>query len=335
MFCKVDNYLIWFAMEHNYLPIVFIFLSWLLTNPFACAQHTPAVQPDSTQLQNHRYIELFRSNTDMSYLSPKGELGAPSKYVLNGELITNFFVLATRTSRLSLAFTPRFTIRIRDGASSPVGTPSYRIGLRAFYRLTHQVARYHYLEGQMYHHSNGQDGDALRTNGTYNTDTGDFATNYVQGNYHWGTYHRHHYGTNYNLGIRWHAPFFHHSEGLKDQYGFTRLVGQALYRRFHRSSSTLTTLHKSSVTSEWFRISGQASYAVNKLNGAGLPDVRRRLNAELSVYYIPPFGHDTGVFITVGYYGEDPYNIYFNQQYGFVRLGISAGYTRYDEDVRR
>jgi hypothetical protein len=330
------NYLIIpFVMKHNSLLTALFLMSWIGYYPFAHAQSSLTHWSDSTQLQNHRYIELFKSNTDMSYLSPKGELGAPNKYVLNGELIANFFVLATRTSRLALAFTPRFTIRIRDGESSPVGTPSYRVGLRAFYRLTHQVARYHYLEGQVYHHSNGQDGDPLRPDGTYNTETGDFATNYLQGLYHWGTYHRHHYGTNYNLGIRWHAPFFHHSEGLKDHYGFTRLLGQALYRRFHRSTSAVSSLHKSSVTSEWLRISGQASYAINKLDGSGLTDVRKRLNAELSLYYIPPFGHDTGVFVTVGYYGEDPYNIYFNQQYGFVRLGITVGYTRYDEDVRK
>ncbi|WP_460913153.1 hypothetical protein [Spirosoma areae] len=170
-------------MKHNFLLTALFFLNWLWYYPLTCAQSSPALRSDSIQLQNHRYIELYRSNTDMSYLSPKGELGAPSKYVLNSELIANFFVLATRTSRLALAFTPRFTVRIRDGTSSPVGTPSYRVGLRAFYRLTHQTVRYHYLEGQVYHHSNGQDGDALRLNGTYNTETGDFATNYVQGLY--------------------------------------------------------------------------------------------------------------------------------------------------------
>ncbi len=324
-----------FTMSYHSILTVLFFASCVWFSHSAHAQERATDRTDSVQLLNHRYIELYRSNTDMSYLSPKGELGAPNKYVLNGELIANFFVLATRSSRLALAITPRFTVRIRDGSSSPVGTPSYRLGLRAFYRLSHQVSRYHYLEGQLYHHSNGQDGDALRTNGTYNTETGDFATNYVQGLYHWGSYHRHHYGTNYNLGIRWHAPFFHHSEGLKNVYGFTRLVGQALYRRFHRSTSSGGALHKSSVTSEWLRVSGQASYSINRLNGFGFTDVRKRLNAELSLYYIPPFGHDTGIFATVGYYGEDPYNIYFNQQYGFVRLGITVGYTRYDEDVRK
>lgn len=109
----------------------------------------------------------------MSYLSPKGELGAPDKYLLNSELIANFFPLASKNSRLALAVTPRFMVRIRDGLSAPVRTPSYRIGVRAFYRLTANTVHYQYLEGQVYHHSNGQDGNVFRPDGTYNTETGD------------------------------------------------------------------------------------------------------------------------------------------------------------------
>jgi hypothetical protein len=30
----------------------------------------------------------------------------------------------------------------------------------------------------------------------------------------------------------------------------------------------------------------------------------------------------------VGYYGEDPYNIYFRDQYAFLRFGISTGFIR-------
>jgi hypothetical protein len=299
------------------------------------AQPIRSGRPDSVQVQNHRYIELYRNHTDMSYLSPKGELGAPIKYMLNSELVANFFLLASRNSRLAVAITPRFTVRIRDGASSPVGTPSYRIGARAFYRMTSSTVHFKYLEGQFYHHSNGQSGDVFNSDGSYNTETGDFATNYLQGDYHWGTYHRNHFGTYYGLGARWHAPFFNHSEGLAGHYGFTRLQGHALYRRFRRSSSVVTALHKSSLTAEWIRIIVKASYAVNRLDNFGLASVRKRLNTELSVYYIPPFGRETGLFATVGYYGEDPYNIYFNNSYAFVRLGIAVGFTRYDEDVRK
>jgi hypothetical protein len=291
--------------------------------------------PDSVQLQNHRYVELYRSHTDMSYLAPNNEFGSPATYVLTGNLIGNFFLLASKQSRFALALTPDFTIRIRNEPSAPVRTPSYRIGARGFYRLTGRASHFRYVQGQVYHHSNGQDGEVFRPDGSVNTATGDFSTNYTQWTYHWGTHHRHRYGTHYATGVRWHAPFFNHSEGLTDNYGFVRVLGQAQYRRFRHTEHKVTTLRKSTLTAEWLRLNAQASYAVDHLNGWGIGSLKRRLNAEVSAYYIPPFSRDTGVFATVGYYGEDPYNIYFTDRYFFVRIGFTVGYLRYDEDLRK
>ncbi len=286
---------------------------------------------DSARFQNHRYNEFFRGNRDPSYISPNGELGAPGKYVINGELIANYFLLASPKSRVSVAVTQRFMARVRTDRSSPIRTPSFRLGAQVFYRLSSDVTRYKYLEGQFFHHSNGQDGDVFRPNGTYNTETGDFSTNYVQATYNWGTHFANRHGTHYNLGYRWHAPIFNASEGLKGQYGFARVLGQATYRLFAHTNAE----HSPTLTTERLRLTLQASYAVNPLDNWTLSTARRRLNTELTVWYIPPFSRDAGLFTTVGYYGEDPYNIYFNDRYAFIRFGIAAGFTRYSDEVRR
>ena len=287
-------------------------------------------QPDSVRFQNHRYNEFFRANRDPSYISPNGELGAPGTYVLNGELIAAYFLLDNPKSRFSVAVTQRFMARVRTDRSSPIRTPSFRLGAQAFYRLSANVTHYKYLEGQFFHHSNGQDGDVFRPNGTYNTETGDFSTNYLQGTYNWGTHVAHRHGTYYNLGFRWHAPIFNASDGLDGHYGFARLLGQATYRILARNNA----LTSPTVTTERLRLTLQVSYATNSLNGWALDAARRRLNAELTVWYIPPFSRDAGLFTTLGYYGEDPYNIYFNDRYAFVRLGIAAGFTRYANTLR-
>ncbi len=288
---------------------------------------------DSARFLNHRYNELFRGNRDLSHIAPKGELGAPGKYILSGELIANFFLLSTPKSRVSVAVMQRFWARVRTDASAPVRTPSFRLGAHVFYRLGSHTARYQYLETQLYHHSNGQDGPTLLPNGTYNTATGDFSTNYLQLTYNWGTHRANHHGTYFNLGYRWHAPFFTHSEGLAGQYGFGRVTGQALYRVFNRTSADSPVTNDR--TTERLRVSLQASYAVNALDEWAFGAIRRRLNAELTLWYVPPFSHDAGVFTTVGYYGEDPYNIYFNDRYAFVRFGIAAGFSRYTNEPRR
>ncbi|MBO0931351.1 hypothetical protein [Fibrella aquatilis] len=287
-------------------------------------------QPDSASFLNHRYNEFFRANRDPSYISPNGELGAPGKYALNGELIAAYFLLDNPKSRLSVAVTQRFMARVRTDRSSPIRTPSFRLGAQVFYRLSANVIHYKYLEGQYFHHSNGQDGEVFRPNGTYNTETGDFSTNYLQATYNWGTHGKGQHGTYYNLGFRWHAPVFNASDGLAGQYGFARLLGQATYRIFSRKNTTVS----SAVTTERLRMTLQASYATNSLNGWPIDAAGRRFNAELTVWYIPPFSRDAGLFTTLGYYGEDPYNIYFNDRYSFIRVGIAAGFTRYTNTLR-
>lgn len=286
---------------------------------------------DSVRFWNHRYNEFYRGNRDFSYISPSGELGAPSKYVINGELIASYFLLDNSKSRLSVAVTQRFLARTRTDRSSPIRTPSFRLGAQVFYRLSSNVTRYKYVEAQFFHHSNGQDGPVFRPNGTYNTETGDFSTNYLQATYNWGTHLNNHHGTYYNVGYRWHAPIFNYSEGLAGNYGFGRFVAQATYRFFARANPTSSP----SITVERLRVTLQASYAVNRLTNWELDAAQRRLNAELSVWYIPPFSRDAGIFATAGYYGEDPYNIYFNDRYTFIRFGIAAGFTRYNDELRK
>jgi hypothetical protein len=278
---------------------------------------------DSTQFRNHRYNELYRANRDLSHIAPAGELGAPSRYVINGEAIASYFLLDHPTSRLSVAVMQRFMVRTRTDFSAPVRTPSFRLGAQVFYRLGQHTDRYTYLEGQFFHHSNGQDGPVFRPNGTLNTETGDFSTNYLQLTYNWGEHQpARRVGTYYHLGYRWHAPFLGHSEGLPGHYGFGRVLAQALVRWFHKTATA-------NRATEQFRATIQASYAVNALTDWPVYAAQRRFNAELTLFYVPAFSRDAGLFTTVGYYGEDPYNIYFNDHYAFLRAGIAVGFTRY------
>ena len=293
------------------------------TFPHLFAHAQTELASDSARRLNGQYVDYYRANRDFSYISPGGELGAPSRYVINGELIASYFLLASPASRVSVAVTQRFMARTRTDRSSPIRTPSFRLGTQVYYRLGSDARRYRYVEAQLFHHSNGQDGPVFRPNGTVNTETGDFSTNYVQATYNWGTHapERQH-GTYYHVGYRWHGQFFNHSEGLAGNYGFGRVLAQATYRRLARTTDE-------SAATERLRLTLQLSYVTNRLTNWPLAAAQRRLNAELSAWYIPPFSRDAGVFATAGYYGEDPYNIYFNDRYAFVRLGIAAGFTRY------
>ena len=303
-----------------------------LARPTGLLAQPDAAQPDAAAFRNHRYLDFYRAHRDPSYISPAGELGAPGTYVINGEQLASYFLLATPASRWSVAVTQRFMARTRTDRSGPIRTPSFRLGAQVYYRLSPDVVNFRYVEGQLFHHSNGQDGPVFRPNGTFNTETGDFSTNYLQATYNWGTHRQARAGTHYALGYRWHAPFFNHSEGLAGNYGFGRLLGQASYRILARvTSGGLAQTQKITTDVERLRLTLQVSYAVNPLTNWALGAALRRFNTELTAWYVPPFSRDAGVFATVGYYGEDPYNIYFNDRYAFLRLGIAAGFTRYTD----
>ena len=50
---------------------------------------------------------------------------------------------------------------------------------------------------------------------------------------------------------------------------------------------------------------------------------------EAAGYYSPSFMRQTAFIVNVGYYGEDPYNIYFKDRYAWVRAVIGVGFLKY------
>jgi hypothetical protein len=80
---------------------------------------------------------------------------------------------------------------------------------------------------------------------------------------------------------------------------------------------------------ETWRFNGQVSYAVNQYANQGFFAPKRRLNIEGSANYSLPFMQNVFLMASFGYYGEDPYNIYFKDSYAFARFGLSSTFTRY------
>jgi hypothetical protein len=57
-----------------------------------------------------------------------------------------------------------------------------------------------------------------------------------------------------------------------------------------------------------------------------LSDLKHRLNVDFSLHYRIPSSPNTSGFIGFGYTGSDTYNIYYEQNYFYVRAGISLGF---------
>lgn len=313
---------------------LFLALAFLINISLVFAQNSPSA--------NQEFIERYKENSELSYTSPLSEIGAPSKYLLSGKLTTTYLLLATKNLPIAFALIPDFTVRVRNENSAGVRTPSFKLGGTAFIRLNENVENYKYAELNFTHHSNGQDGSALNANGKINTYNGNFSTNYLTTAYRFGKFDKNLEGKSYNsynhkLGLEWHK-WFSYEKALEGNYGFTRLLYDFSFRKYAfyasekdkkwRKSGSTNKANKS-LEKEFLRLNAQFSYAVNYINNSRVTDVKKRLNAELTANYSFSFMHNVFLMAAVGYYGEDPYNIYFKDHYAFARFGISTGFIKY------
>lgn len=267
---------------------------------------------------NASYVQLYKENADLSYTSPAGEIGAPTKYVINGKLTTTYMLIGTKKLPFALAVIPDFTVRVRNEKSAGVRTPSFRLGGTLYYRLKTDAANYGYTSLSFTHHSNGQDGEAITDDGQINTINGNFSTNYLSLKYHFGNEQRldnnRSFSTNHSMGLELHK-WFDYEKALEGQYGFTRLIYEFSWRKYQKGH-------------EQWRLNAGVNYAVNKMAAHQLLGLKKRLNTEAAFHYALPFMNNVFVMTAIGYYGEDPYNIYFQDKYAYARFGISSGFLR-------
>ncbi len=292
---------------------------------------------------NYRYSQLYKENSDLSYSSPRGELGAPSGYVINGRLTTTFMVFAPANLPIAFSLNPDYTVRVRTDRSAGVRTPSFRFGGTLYSRLTDNVQHYKYAQLTFTHHSNGQDEDAVLQDGNINTKTGNFNTNHLTVAYAFGKYTdqvtpgAQYISLHHKIGFEWHK-WFNYEPALTGDYGFTRFNYDFSYRIYQTYNAKKTGFKKvnsinkltiNSIEKEKWRFNGQVSYAVNKYVNQGFFQPKRRLNIEASANYSLPFMQNVFLMASFGYYGEDPYNIYFKDNYAFMKFGLSSTFSRF------
>lgn len=311
-------------MMKTLLTLAFSFLCFHLL-----AQDSLIIKKESA---NNEYINLYKENADFSYTVPAGELGAPSKYVINGRLTTTYMLLGSYRSPIAFAIIPDFTVRVRNEFSAGVRTPSYRLGGALYARLNANPENYQYGELAFTHHSNGQDQDALNTNGTINTLTGNFNANYLTASYRFGhlteiNTDESYYSFNHRLGLQWYK-FFRYEPALDMGFGFTRLLYNFSWRKYGQIERNARNKPKVKTEKETWRLNTEISYAVNKIPAKNLANLQKRLNAEINFNYSLPFMNNVFLMAAVGYYGEDNYNIYFQDHYGYLRFGLSSGFLR-------
>ena len=224
----------------------------------------------------------------------------------------------------------------------------------------------HYFGLKIFHHSNGQDGTHFMPDGYWNRYNGDFSDfviyEFIYGGIKNGMAKD---GAVKKAGIGnsirtaatysyyWNGSFQLSPKSSLDPdmtnnhlYGKYRTTGEIgfiwapYYQDYVVSSDKKTkTVVNNPVRKEIFRVYANFTYIwdydlntgpLYNLSRARVYDITKRLNASITFSARIPGVSFAGLFLQTGYYGSDPYNVYFQQSVLFIRTGISMGFFSFD-----
>ena len=284
---------------------------------------------DSVQLK-HRFInnefdDIYTQNLRLSVGG--NDYFNPVKTQLTADLAPNFIMYSTPKSRFFAVFTPRVKIRLLAARGAPVKSPSFMPGATVFFRVNEDTYNAKFFSFGYSHHSNGVRGPSLNPDGSFNRDSGKFTTNFYTLTYYMGkrTDKKDLVINRYdNLGLEVHAGLFNLglSEGLKDHYGFIRVNGSRMYNFDKAYDDPLEKGKK--IYKNWQRLQFDFTYIADKYDNYSATDLKKRLNVSLKYYYSFPFMQGTALMVGGGYRGQDDYNQFFEDSYGFVTIGLAA-----------
>jgi hypothetical protein len=297
----------------------------LIATPSATARGQEIVANDSLkakQIQESAETALMLSQFERSYVTTTDVRGKQPRLVFEGSIAPPFFVVSPRKNFAIVAI-PKVVLRMYFERSVPVKTPSYmpRVTVYKFIHLEQSlidksVASYASLT--VSHHSNGQAGPFRNSDGTINHESGNFSTNFVE-----PAYVR---GGPILPGVEGQARFSVeiHPSGWYDREsnaGYSHV-------RLHLAATTVETPNGNTNAKCFVGACARDftfNYAVTYLGGDVLPKFHGRGRFPLWIEFsaAPTFTPDLTVFVN-GYWGQDYYNTYFDQNLATIRLGMQG-----------
>ena len=267
-------------------------------------------------------IELSRVNQGNSYITSPTDIGNIEPLWFEANLIPNFYLRESKSSRLLGVITPQVIIRMFQEESYPVRTPSYMPQITLYYMLKGKViGRKLSLYGRFAHHSNGQEGDFYLENGEVNLKTGNFSTTYFEsGLILTKTDPRFNAYQFFKTSLEIHPQIWlaDELEGIYGKYRWNNAF--SIYKLPYDGSPDGSKKAKISVK-------GESTWMFGELLGWNWASLNR-LNFNVTLSYHPRFLEDIGLFVQY-YHGMDYYNIYFHHRLDILRFGIMTEKLRF------
>jgi hypothetical protein len=275
------------------------------------------------------FFQSIRANQTESYVTFGQGIGNIEPLIFEG-LVAPYFLLRTNeNARWGATLSTPILIRMYSEKSFPVRTPSFMPNITFYHQINKQLDKddkiiYAFLTFQ--HHSNGQDEPFYNDDGSLNTKSGDFSTNYIE------------FGIFLNQKL---IPFSHTTEFFKSSVEYhldfdrsKELEGQYSFLRWHnnfRVNKFAFKNLKSMFSQKQTKYQGiplvqtklETTWLFGEINNAEFFNLGERLNIAATISFRPKVLKDVSLFLKY-YSGEDYYNMYFYRRINTLQIGLQA-----------
>ncbi len=271
-----------------------------------------------------KFTKYIAASHKRSYITLTEGIGNIRPLYFEAHLAPTYMIHLKEEYKWAVELSPQMVIRMLREPSFPIRTPSYMPRITYYHNFHHEKSLNKQLipYASLVHHSNGQNGDFYDENGDINTQDGNFATNYLEV----GMFATRKKGNNIKNGnfVKTYAEYhFATDPNITDKYGIYRLNFE--YQFIHLLNSNEKN---SQGAKPRIRHSVQLGWIFGKMQNSSPDDFAKRFNFKYTASYHPRIAEDMSIFIQY-YYGQDYYNIYYNNNISVLRFGLMTDLLKF------
>jgi len=287
------------------------------------------------QNDQQRFSKYILANSEVGYITFLDGIGNLEPLWFEAKMIPNYLIRIRENSRTGAVLTPKVILRMYREDSQPVSTPSYMPQITLYHQLKNfnpLKSNIFYLFGRIVHHSNGQDGDFYNDDGTINTSNGTFSTNYVEVGFFLAKLFSFHPNATefFRSSLEYH-PKDMQDKVLNDKYGNIRWHNDLKIFKF--TKETFTSIFSGNSKKEdysenrkarpYLRAIINTTFIFGEMEDVDAFNFSKRFGGSITLSYNPKYLEDVRLFIQY-YYGQDYYNIHFDNTLSELRIGLMA-----------
>lgn len=279
--------------------------------------------------RGNAFRDYIATNHKRSYITVLEGFGNVNPLYFEARITPYYLIRLKDQYRWAIELNPAGIIRMQRETSFPIRTPSFMPGITYYHNLKQKISRNKKVVPflSLVHHSNGQNGDYYNEDGSINTTSGNFSTNYFELGAFMTNLNSDHAKQRefYKSYVEYH---FAKDPHLKGKYGFFRVNFE--FQTIHQLSNYAGKEGKERQSAKKHRIrqTAHAGWIFGEMGGAGPANLKKRLNFKYTFSYHPRIAEDMSVFVQF-YHGQDYYNIYFDQTISVLRFGLMTDQLKF------